>query len=124
MNADLNTISERIIGCVYTVSNALGSGFLESVYERALAIELGRQRLDYRRQASVSVHYDGHVVGSFVTDFIVEDCVIVELKAVSGILPEHQAQLLNYLRCGSFQLGLLVNFGRPKVQIKRMVHQL
>lgn len=124
MNADLNKISERIIGCVYTVSNALGSGYLESVYENALAIELGRQELEYQRQAEVSVRYDGHIVGSFVTDFIVEGCVVVELKAVSAIVAEHQAQLLNYLRCGNFQLGLLVNFGQSKVQVKRMVHKL
>lgn len=124
MNADINGVSERIIGCVYTVSNALGSGFLESVYENALAIELGRQALSYRRQAEVSVRYDGQPVGTFVTDFIVEDCVVVELKAVKTLLPEHQAQLLNYLRCGAFQLGLLVNFGQSKAQIKRLVHQL
>ncbi|QOC21241.1 GxxExxY protein [Wenzhouxiangella sp. AB-CW3] len=124
MNADLNQVSEQIIGCVYNVSNGLGSGFLESVYENALAIEFGRQELSYRRQAEVNVRYDGHVVGAFVTDFIVENSVVVELKAVSTLLPEHQAQLLNYLRCGSFRLGLLVNFGQSKAQIKRMVHQL
>ncbi len=124
MNADLNALTERLIGCVYAVSNGLGAGFLESVYENALALELSAAGISYQRQKALPVFYRQEVVGQFAADFLIEDSVIMELKAVRSLLPEHQAQLINYLKASRLRIGLLVNFGTPKVQIKRMVHQL
>ncbi|NDY94430.1 GxxExxY protein [Wenzhouxiangella limi] len=124
MNADVNALTERVIGCVYAVSNGLGAGFLESVYENALALELAAAGICFQRQKSLRVYYAGEVVGQFAVDLLVEDCVLVELKAVRALLPEHQAQLINYLKAARLSVGLLVNFGTPKAQIKRMVHQL
>ena len=124
MNADVNALTERVIGCVYAVSNGLGAGFLESVYENALALELSAAGVSYQRQKTLPVFYRQEVVGQFAADFLIEDSVIVELKAVRSLLPEHQAQLINYLKASGLRLGLLVNFGTPKVQVKRMVHQL
>jgi GxxExxY protein len=123
MNADLNVLSERVIGCVYRVSNELGSGFLESVYENALALELCACGIAFERQKQLKVTYRRKVVGDFAADFVVDEAMIVELKAVRTLLPEHQAQLLNYLHAANLHLGLLVNFGNPRVQIKRLVHR-
>ena len=124
MNADLNALSERVIGCVYRVSNVLGSGFLESVYENALALELSAADVEYERQKRMKVYYRRVVVGEFVADFVIRETMVVELKAVRSILPEHQAQLLNYLHAADLRVGLLINFGTPKVQIKRLVNGL
>ncbi len=124
MNADVNGLTERVIGCAYAVSNGLGAGFLESVYENVLAVELSSAGIAYQRQKALQVFYAGEVVGQFAADFLVEDCVIVELKSVRTLLPEHQAQLINYLKASRLKVGLLVNFGTSKVQVKRMVHQL
>ena len=123
MNADLNQVSERIIGCAYAVSSALGSGFLESVYDGALALEMAAAGLTFARQQRLPVRYRGTVVGEFIADYLVERRVIVEIKAVRSIVPEHQAQLLNYLNASGLSLGLLINFGTPRVQIKRMVNR-
>ena len=124
MNADVNALTERVIGCVYAVSNGLGAGFLESVYDNAMAVELSSAGVAYQRQKALNVFYAGQIVGPFAADFLIEDSVIVELKSVRSLLPEHQAQLINYLKAARLSVGLLVNFGTPKAQIKRMVHQL
>ncbi|MDT8449606.1 MAG: GxxExxY protein [Wenzhouxiangellaceae bacterium] len=124
MNADLNGLSESVIGCAYRVSSSLGSGFLESVYENALALEFGGSGIVFERQKRLIVRYRDAVVGDFAADFLIADSIIVELKAVKTLLPEHQAQVLNYLKASGLQLGLLINFGTPKAQIKRLVHQL
>ena len=124
MNADVNALTERVIGCVYAVSNGLGAGFLESVYDNAMAVELSSAGVAYQRQKALNVFYAGQIVGQFAADFLIEDSVIVELKSVRSLLPEHQAQLINYLKAARLSVGLLVNFGTPKAQIKRMVHQL
>lgn len=115
-------ISRKVIGCCYEVSNTLGAGFLEIVYENALSVELERQELAYRRQVPLEVHYKGELVGRYQPDFLVEDQLIVEIKAVKELSGEHQSQLLNYLRATGLDLGLLVNFGKPRIQVKRLVN--
>ena len=117
----LNALTERIIGCAYRVGNALGSGFVEKVYENALAIELQKEGLEARQQASIQVRYQGELVGEFAADLLVENQVIVELKAVKALDEVHVAQCLNYLKASGLRLCLLLNFGKPKVEIKRVV---
>ena len=118
---EINQLTEKIIACVYRVSNTLGSGFLEKVYENALAIELRNNGLKVEQQHPFKVYYDGQAVGDFAADLLVESCVIVELKAVRTFDDFHSAQCLNYLKATSLKLCLLVNLGRPRVEIKRLV---
>jgi GxxExxY protein len=125
MNADmLNALSERIIGCAFTVANGLGSGFLERVYENALAHELRKAGLTVAQQQGVSVIYDDVIVGEYAADLLVEAAVVVELKAVRALDDVHQAQCMNYLRATGMHLCLLLNFGRPRLEIRRIVHNL
>jgi len=126
MNADehrfeLNRITEKIIGCVYRVSNTLGCGFLEKVYENALVIELHRAGLQFEQQHPIRVLYDNLTVGEFAVDLLVERRVIVELKATKGFDDVHSAQCMNYLRASCLHICLPVNFGVPRAQIKRIV---
>jgi len=118
---EINQLTEKIIACVYRVSNTLGSGFLEKVYENALAIELRNNGLKVEQQHPIKVYYDGQAVGDFAADLLVESSVIVELKAVRTFDDVHSAQCLNYLKATNLKLCLLVNFGRPRVEIKRLV---
>jgi GxxExxY protein len=118
---DANGITERIVGCAFDVSNALGCGFLEKVYENALAIELRRSGLGVRQQFPIHVHYHGELVGEFAADLLVEDCVLVELKAAKAFDDINLAQCLNYLKATGLPLCLLLNFGTPKVEVKRVV---
>jgi GxxExxY protein len=111
-------ITELIIKAFYTVYNTLGYGFLEKVYRNALAIELRKLGLDVIPEARITVYYDGEVVGEYFADLLVAGVVIVELKAVKRLLSEHEAQLLNYLKATSYEVGLLLNFG-PKPEIRR-----
>ncbi len=111
-------ITESIIKAFYTVYQTLGYGFLEKVYGSAMAIELRKLGLDLIQQARITVHYDDKVVGEYFADLLVAGAVIVELKAVKRLLPEHEAQLLNYLKATPYEVGLLLNFG-PKPEIKR-----
>jgi GxxExxY protein len=113
-------ITERIIKGFYTVYNTLGYGFLEKVYENALAIELRKLGLTVEQQASIKVHYSGTLVGEYFADLLVEQLVILELKAVEAIAEEHEAQLLNYLKATEIEVGLLLNFG-PKPQFRRKI---
>ena len=125
MNADmLNALSERIIGCAFTVTNRLGSGFLEKVYENALAHELRKAGLTVAQQQGVSVIYDDVIVGEYAADLLVEAAVVVELKAVRALDDVHQAQCMNYLRATGMHLCLLLNFGKPRLEIRRIVHNL
>ncbi len=112
-------LTEKIIGVFYGVYNELGHGFLESVYENAMTIALRASGLRSVQQAPVTVRFRGQIVGDFRADLLIEDAIIVELKAASGIDPEHEAQLLNYLRATEIEVGLLLNFG-PKPQFKRL----
>lgn len=118
---ELNAITERVIGCAFEVSDALGSGFLEKVYENALAHELRKCGLQVRQQERVVVRYDGVVVGDYLADLLVESSVLVELKAARALDEIHMAQCLNYLKATGLRLCLLTNFGMPKVEIKRLV---
>jgi len=118
----LDQITERIIGCVHQVSNTLGSGFLEKVYEYALAVELVRAGLRVAQQRRIEVRYRDVLVGEFVADILVEECVIIEIKAVKSFEDIHTAQCVNYLKATSLQVCLLVNFGASKAMVKRIVH--
>jgi len=119
MNTD--KITEKIIGGAYTVSNELGAGFLEKVYENALYIELSEQGIQVEKQSPIVVTYHGQIVGEYVADLVVEGSVIVELKALKAFDTIHQAQLLNYLKATGIHTGLLLNFGTSRLGIKRMV---
>ena len=116
-----NHTTERIIACIYRVSNGLGSGFVEKVYENALALELSRDGLDFQQQYPIRVLYMDQSVGDFVADFLVENSIVVELKAVKALDDIHAAQCLNYLKATKFKICLLVNFGRPRVELRRIV---
>ena len=118
----LNQITEQIIGCAFKVANTLGCGFLEKVYENALAHELRKLNLQVEQQKPIEVLYDGIVVGVYVPDLWVENLVPVELKATKGIDDVHLAQLLNELKASRSKLGLLLNFGTPKIGIRRVVN--
>lgn len=113
-------ITERIIGCAYTVSNNLGCGFLEKVYENALAHELRKAKLDLAQQHPIKVVYDGIIVGEYVADLVIENTILVELKANRGLDDVHMAQCLNYLKATGLRLCLLINFGKPRIEIKRI----
>lgn len=119
---DLNSITEKIIGASFEVSNNLGSGFLEKVYENALSKELTMMGLSAEQQKSISVEYKGTVVGEYYADLLVNSEIIVELKACKQLDENHSAQLMNYLKATNKKIGLLINFGNPKLQIKRMVN--
>jgi len=119
--AEINQVTERIINCVYRVSNTLGTGFLEKVYENALAIELQQNGLKVQQQHLIRVFYGDHPVGDFSADLLVEDCVIVELKAARTLNEVHSAQCLNYLKATGLKVSLLVNFGQPRAAVKRIV---
>ncbi len=111
-------ITEQIIKAFYTVYNTLGYGFLEKVYENALMYELRRSRQKCEAQVPIKVFYGDQMVGEYFADIVVEDAVIIELKATQRINEQHEAQLLNYLKATGFEVGLLLNFG-PKPEIKR-----
>jgi len=118
----LNAVTERVIGCAYTVANTLGHGFLEKVYENALALEMRKAGLMVEQQRCLCVTYDGQVVGDYVADLLVEGCVLVELKAIKKFDDVHMAQCLNYLKATGLRLCLLINFGALRVQIKRIIN--
>ena len=113
-------VTDQILKGFYTVYNQLGYGFLERVYENALAIELRKLGLEVVCQYPIQVYYDGDVVGEFFADVVVNGLVVVEIKAVRALVTEHESQLLNYLNATDYEVGLLLNFG-PKPQIKRKV---
>ena len=120
----LDALVARVVGAAYEVSNVLGSGFLEKVYERALLKELSLRGLAARTGVRYSVSYKGQVVGAYVADLIVEERLIVELKCVDAFSNEHIAQCINYLRASGLKLALLLNFQKPKVEWKRIVYRL
>ena len=112
-------VTESVIGCAFEVINELGAGFLESVYEKALLLALRQKGLSAISQHPATVMFRGQCVGDFYADVFVEEKVIVELKAVKAIAPEHQAQIINYLNATGIEVGLLINFGNPKLEYKR-----
>src|SRR5271169_562041 len=118
---DGDALTGRVIGALFEVSNALGAGFLEKVYERALVSELRLQGMRVVEQASFTVRYKGQWVGEYFADLVVEDTVVVELKCVDRFCDEHMAQCLNYLKASGLKICLLVNFQKPKVEWRRIL---
>ena len=119
-NYEYSNITKRIINAYYQVYNQLGYGFLEKVYERAMMLELPKDGLRCENQKNIKVYYEGIEIGDYYADIVVENCVIIELKAVETIAPEHEVQLVNYLKATEIEVGLLLNFG-PEPQFKRRV---
>ncbi len=117
-------LTEKIIGCAYRVYNTMGFGFLESVYEKCLLIELKAAGLNAVAQQPITVMYAGQHVGNFVADVVVEDEIILELKSVKCIHQAHEVQLVNYLVATGKDVGLLINFGENKVDVKRKIRDL
>jgi GxxExxY protein len=117
-------LTEKIIGCAYRVYNKMGFGYLESVYEKCMLIELGKAGFDIESQKPIGVQYDGEVVGDFIADILVNDTVLLELKSVRKLVEAHEVQLVNYLVATGKPLGLLINFGETKVEVKRKVKDL
>ena len=113
-------ITSVILETCFDVANELGAGFVETVYEEALLVALREKGLKVAAQVPLKVMFRGQCVGEFVADLLVEDKVIVELKAVKALKPEHQAQAINYLNATGLDVALLVNFGRPKLEYKRL----
>jgi GxxExxY protein len=118
----LNGLSERIIGAAQAVSTALGPGFLEKVYENALCWELRKANLRIDQQRVFDVVYDGRIVGEYIPDLLVADSIIVEVKAAQSIDAAHRSQCLNYLRSTDLHLGLVLNFGRRRLEVARIVN--
>ncbi len=122
MNTDnkrYDSITERIIGCAFQVGNKLGSGFMEKVYENALAHELRKAGLHVEQQLPIEVWYDGIIVGEYVADLVVEGVILVELKAIQSLDSIHTAQCINYLAATKLPICLLINFGK-RVDVKRI----
>ncbi len=119
-----NELSRQVIGCSFTVLNILGAGFLEKVYENALACELREAGLAVEQQHGLIVRYKGQVVGEYSVDLLIEDVLLVELKATAALQPSHHAQCINYVKASGLPLCLLLNFGNPRLEIKRVVHDI
>ncbi|MDP1658546.1 MAG: GxxExxY protein [Methylotenera sp.] len=126
MNADerrleTNSICEKIIGCAYNVANVLGTGFLEKVYENALCLELTQIGMTVTQQKAIQVKYKNVIVGDYISDILVNNSVIIELKAQKNLDDAYQAQCINYLKATHLNVCLLINFGKPRIEIKRIV---
>ena len=117
-------ITEKVIGCAFRVYNKMGFGFLESVYEKCMQIELNKVGLNAESQKPITVLYDDKIVGEFIADLVIEDILIVELKSVKKIIKIHEMQLVNYLVATGKPVGLIINFGELKVDIKRKLKDL
>ena len=126
MNTDerrFNAMTEKVIACAFNVSNGLGCGFLEKVYENAMVHELRKAGLGVEQQARFVVTYDGVAVGEYIADLLVERTVLIELKAVKALDDIHAAQCLNILRAMKLPVCLLLNFAKPRVEIKRFLNK-
>ena len=115
-------LTEKAIGACFEVSNELGAGFLESVYRKALIIVLLQLGLKVSEESALKVFFRDQIVGDFYADVLVENRLIIELKAVRSLTAEHEAQLVNYLKATKIKVGLVVNFGRSKLEWKRLVY--
>lgn len=119
MSFPFESLTEQILAAAFQVTNELGPGFLESVYEGALFIALQERGFRAERQVPIRVHFHGHLVGNYCADILVEDQIILELKAVRALAPEHIAQTLNYLKATGMPVALLINFGAVKLEWRR-----
>jgi len=115
-------LTEKIIGIFYDVYNELGFGFLESVYEAAMALALSEQGIAFERQVPIPVYFHGQKIGAYDADLLVDGRVLLELKACKALEPAHEAQLLHYLRSTSVEIGLLLNFG-PRPHVRRLAFE-
>src|SRR3990167_2140087 len=115
-------LTGKIIGCCIEVIRELGSGFLENVYKNALYIAMIEKGLHVLTEKTFEIDFRGHKIGRYNADLIVENLVIIELKCCKTLIPEHQAQLINYLKAADMEVGLLVNFGNQKLEYKRLQH--
>jgi GxxExxY protein len=122
--AEMDRLTGVVIGCAMTVLNTLKAGFLEKVYENALAMETRARRLEVMQQQAIEVRTNGSVVGAYFADLLIEDILVVELKVVTAPDDAHRAQCLNYLRATGLRLGLLLNFGTPRLGVRRVVNDL
>jgi len=113
-------LTEKIIKAFFKVNNTLGYGFLEKVYENAMAIELIKMGCNVRQQQNIKVYYETEEVGDYYADLLIDDLVIIELKAAESLCEEHEAQLINYLKPTKMEIGLLLNFGK-KAEFKRKI---
>lgn len=123
MKGKYNNCSDthKIIGCFYNVHNKLGSGFLEKVYQEALALEFTKNKVPFKREKSLVIYYENQPLNcKYIADFICYNNIIIEVKAVTELVPSHYSQILNYLKATNSNLGLLVNFGSNRVEIKRV----
>jgi GxxExxY protein len=121
-NYNLSDLTEQIIGAAFEVSNSLGTGFLEKVYRNALFCELRDRGIHAEMEKGISVYYKSKIVGEYFADILVAGKILVEVKCASGIADAHTAQCINYLKATRLSLCLLINFGNPKVEIKRVVN--
>ena len=117
---ELNDITYKVNGCAMKVHNAMGNGFQEVIYQRCLAIEFDKVKLNFGREVEQNIYYEGIQVGTRRADFVVEDCVIVEIKAVIRLEDVHLAQAKNYVVAYNFPIGLLINFGSPSLEFKKV----
>ncbi len=122
MGHHFDNLSKEIIGAAISVHTELGPGFLESIYEEALKVELSRQKISYENQKQIQIEYAGVMVGIHRLDLVVEDAIIVELKAVKELADIHFAQLRSYLKATGLKIGLLMNFAKPTLEVKRVVN--
>ena len=118
-NMNIEDLVKQIVQCAYNVRTKLSAGFLESVYQNALIIELKENGLNAETEVPINVYYNNAVVGEFRADIVVENAVVIELKATQHLTPIHEAQLVNYLTATNIEHGLLINFGSDKIEIKR-----
>lgn len=114
-------ITEKIIGCAMRVHSALGNGFQEVIYQRCMEIELAELGLEFRREVEMPIYYKDKQVGTRRVDFMVDDVILVELKAISEINDTHKAQIINYLEAYKLEIGLLINFGEKSLKVKRFI---
>ena len=117
-------LTHKIIGCAYKVFNQLGFGFLESVYQKAMVIELGKSDLNVEDEKPLKVYYGDKIVGDFYVDLYINEAVVVELKSVQSLNKEHEVQLVNYLNALKKEIGLLINFGPSGVEVKRKYRKI
>jgi GxxExxY protein len=118
-----SALTAKIIGCAMKVHSTLGNGFQEVIYQRSLAIEMEKQGLGFARELEMAVHYEGFAIGTRRVDFLVEDKIMVELKAITKLEEVHLAQVLNYLEAFKLETGLLINFGSKSLQFKRITNE-
>lgn len=121
VEAAYKELTGNVIGAAMRVANSLGHGFLENVYRKAMMVELDRRGISAVQHVPFKIRYEGMIVGDYVADIVAEQSVIVELKAVSGLLAEHRSQVINYLRASGLRVGLLFNFGRASLEYKRLI---